>query len=355
MLFLFDNSIVINRNMEIVPNSSVYIGDAVALLRQLLPTKRVVVITDSNIDRCHHSLIAPYDHIVIGLGEQSKSLVTVERLYRELINRGVDRNTFLLGVGGGIVTDITGFVASTYMRGLEFGFVSTTLLGQVDAALGGKNGVNIGGYKNMVGTFSHPRFVICDVALLATLSDREFRAGLAEVVKSAIIGSEALFEVLESVEFKTLRTNSLLLSKIVEAAQSVKISVVSADQREKGLRRVLNLGHTVAHAIEKCSPRYNHGEAVAIGLSIVARVAVEANLAEGVVVERVDNLLRRLGFDIALPVAPLQMLKAMHKDKKRDGETLHLILPEKIGQVQDCLLSFERVESMFATATKCEK
>jgi 3-dehydroquinate synthase len=241
------------------------------------------------------------------------------------------------------------------MRGLEFGFVSTTLLGQVDAALGGKNGVNIGGYKNMVGTFSHPRFVICDVALLATLSDREFRAGLAEVVKSAIIGSEALFDVLESVEFKTLRTNSLLLSKIVEAAQSVKISVVSADQREKGLRRVLNLGHTVAHAIEKCSPRYNHGEAVAIGLSIVARVAVEANLAEGVVVERVDNLLRRLGFDIALPVAPLQMLKAMRKDKKRDGETLHLILPEKIGQVQDCLLSFERVESMFATATKCEK
>jgi 3-dehydroquinate synthase len=289
------------------------------------------------------------------LGEQSKSLVTVERLYRELINRGVDRNTFLLGVGGGIVTDITGFVASTYMRGLEFGFVSTTLLGQVDAALGGKNGVNIGGYKNMVGTFSHPRFVICDVALLATLSDREFRAGLAEVVKSAIIGSEALFEVLESVEFKTLRTNSLLLSKIVEAAQSVKISVVSADQCEKGLRRVLNLGHTVAHAIEKCSPRYNHGEAVAIGLSIVARVAVEANLAEDVVVERVDNLLRRLGFDIALPVAPLQMLKAMRKDKKRDGETLHLILPEKIGQVQDCLLSFERVESMFATATKCEK
>ncbi len=355
MLFLFDNSIEIKRNMEIVPNSSVHIGDAVQLLQQLLPAKRVVVITDSNIDRCHHSLVATYDHIVIGLGEQSKSLVTVERLYRALIDKGVDRNTFLLGIGGGIVTDITGFVASTYMRGLEFGFVSTTLLGQVDAALGGKNGVNIGGYKNMVGTFSHPRFVVCDMTLLATLSDREFRAGLAEVVKSAIIGSEALFEVLESVEFETLRANPLLLSKIVEAAQSVKISVVSADQREKGLRRVLNLGHTVAHAIEKSSPRYNHGEAVAVGLSVVAKVAVGANLMEMAVAEQIEKLLQRLGFDVALPITISQLLKAMRKDKKRDGDMLHLILPQQVGRVQDCLLSFEQIEAMLTEALKSVK
>ena len=143
-------------SINITAQSRAYVGNTTELLAQLLPQKRIIVISDSNIDRTNHGLIAPYEHILIGQGEQAKSLTTLDEIYRKLIEMGADRSTFILGIGGGIVTDIAGFVASTYMRGVEFGFVTTTLLGAVDASIGGKNGVNIGGFKNMVGTFSQP-------------------------------------------------------------------------------------------------------------------------------------------------------------------------------------------------------
>ena len=193
------------KQIDVTNGSRVYVGSVEQLFKELLPEKRIIVISDSNIDRTHHDLIAPYEHILIGQGEQAKSLATTDEIYRKLIDMGADRSTFILGIGGGIVTDVAGFVASTYMRGVEFGFVTTTLLGSVDASVGGKNGVNVGGFKNMVGTFSQPRFVICDVALLHTLSDREFRAGLAEVIKTAILGDRELFELLENSSFEELR------------------------------------------------------------------------------------------------------------------------------------------------------
>ena len=168
--------------------SEIYIGPTADILPGVLPGGRVVVVSDATIDRLYHPMLAPYDTVLIGLGESIKTLQTVESIYRRFIELGVDRSTFVLGIGGGIVTDVAGFAAATYMRGLDFGFVSTTLLGQVDASVGGKNGVNVDGYKNMAGTFSQPRFVICDPGMLRTLSDREFRAGLAEVVKAATNG-----------------------------------------------------------------------------------------------------------------------------------------------------------------------
>ena len=164
--------------------SDVYIGPAARLLPDLLPEGRVIAVTDDEVYRCHGELLAPFETIRIGRGERCKTLATVEELCRRLIAAGADRKTFILGVGGGIVTDVAGFAAATYMRGVGFGFVSTTLLGQVDASVGGKNGVNVAGYKNMVGTFTQPRFVVCDPSLLATLPDREFRAGLAEAAKA---------------------------------------------------------------------------------------------------------------------------------------------------------------------------
>jgi 3-dehydroquinate synthase len=191
--------------IEITSKSRVYIGEAGALLAELLPEKRVIVISDTGVDCLQHGLLAPYDTILVGRGESAKSLAMLDGIYRRLIELGADRSSFILGVGGGVVTDIAGFVASTYMRGVEFGFVTTTLLGAVDASVGGKNGVNVGGYKNMVGTFSQPQFVVCDASLLRTLPDREFRAGLAEVIKSAILGDAKLFELLERSSFEALR------------------------------------------------------------------------------------------------------------------------------------------------------
>ena len=176
--------------------SEVYISSAAEILPELLPQGRVVVVSDATIDRLYHPLLAKYDSVLIGTGESIKTLQTVETLYRRFIELGVDRSTFVLGIGGGIVTDVAGFAASTYMRGLPFGFISTTLLGQVDASVGGKNGVNVDGYKNMAGTFTQPQFVVCDPSLLRSLPDREFRAGLAEVVKAAIIADADLFGAL---------------------------------------------------------------------------------------------------------------------------------------------------------------
>ena len=323
---------VMDFSIKVKDYSEVYVGGVAELLPRLLPDKRVIVISDTNIDRYYHSLLEPFDHILIGLGESSKTLLTVDTIYRRLIELGADRSTFILGVGGGIVTDIAGFVAATYMRGVEFGFVSTTLLGQVDASVGGKNGVNVDGYKNMVGTFRQPRFVICDVNMLRTLPKREFRSGLAEVIKSGIIADRELFEMLEGADFAALQRDTALLQQIVYRAISVKAAIVERDECETGERRLLNLGHTLAHAIEKTSSKMNHGEAVAVGLSLISDIAVKGELLSQSDNERIQNLLQRAGFCLEPPVTKSQMLKAISKDKKSEGNFINAVFPRAIGE-----------------------
>lgn len=323
---------VMDFSIKVKDYSEVYVGGVAELLPRLLPDKRVIVISDTNIDRYYHSLLEPFDHILIGLGESSKTLLTIDTIYRRLIELGADRSTFILGVGGGIVTDIAGFVAATYMRGLEFGFVSTSLLGQVDASVGGKNGVNVDGYKNMVGTFRQPRFVVCDVNLLRTLPAREFRSGLAEIIKSGIIADKELFEMLEGADFATLQRDTALQQQIVYRAVSVKAAIVERDECETGERRLLNLGHTLAHAIEKSSSKMNHGEAVAVGLSLISNIAVKGELLSQDDNERIQNLLQRAGFCLEPPVTKSQMLKAISKDKKSEGNFINAVFPRAIGE-----------------------
>ena len=332
--------------IEITDKSRAYIGNATELLKELLPEKRVIVISDSNIDRTHHDLISPYEHIFVGQGEQAKSLTTLDEIYRKLIEMGADRSTFILGIGGGIVTDIAGFVASTYMRGVEFGFVTTTLLGAVDASIGGKNGVNIGGFKNMVGTFSQPKFVICDVSLLHTLPVRELRAGLAEVIKTAILGDAELFNILEQSTFEQVQEEESLLPESLARSAQVKASVVAKDEREGGRRRILNLGHTLAHAIEKCTSKLSHGEAVATGLYHITNSALHLNLILQSDAERIFAVLEKYGFDTSLPIERKQLLDAIKGDKKRKGDSLHLIIPMAIGRVADRLYSFDMLSEI---------
>ncbi|MDE6624648.1 MAG: 3-dehydroquinate synthase, partial [Alistipes sp.] len=283
----------------------------------------------------------------IGRGAGVKTLQTVETIYRRFIELGVDRSTFVLAVGGGIVTDTAGFAASTYMRGLDFGFVSTTLLGQVDASVGGKNGVNVDGYKNMAGTFTQPQFVICDPVLLATLPDREFRAGLAEAVKAAVIADEELFARLEEATFEELRRNTDLLSDVISAAIRVKADIVERDEREGGERRKLNLGHTLAHAIEKSSDRMNHGEAVAVGTVLIARAAVRLGVLAAADCDRIAALLAKLGFVLESPVGMDRLLREVAKDKKnKDGE-LRIVLPTRIGDCDVRPFTPERFAELF--------
>lgn len=308
------------------------VGDVESLLGSLLPERPIVVISDTNIDRHYHSLLEPYPHILLPLGESGKTLSTVENIYRRFVQLGVDRSWFVLGIGGGIVTDITGFAASTYMRGLPFGFISTTLLGQVDASVGGKNGVNLDGFKNMVGCFSQPEFVVCDASLLKTLSDREFRAGLAEIIKAAIIADEELFEMLESCDFLRLKDGGKFLRQIIYRSIKVKADIVERDECEAGERRKLNLGHTLAHAIEKCSSKLNHGEAVAVGLHLITQLAVERGVLAWEEAHRIDTLLQRAGFALESPVGMKDMLSAVTKDKKSEGSDIRIVLPESIGR-----------------------
>ena len=322
--------------------SRVVIGDAINSLENYLPS----IVTDPNVHRLYKEIINRYDYCLIGLGEPNKTLGTAGKLYGELLARGADRSTFLVGFGGGIVTDVTGFVASTYMRGLRFGFVATTLLAQVDASVGGKNGVNYEGYKNMVGTFNQPDFVLCDPAMLDTLPEREFRAGLAEVVKAAIIADADLFGRIERTTFEALRTDTDLLSDAVSAAIRVKSDIVERDERESGDRK-LNLGHTLAHAIEKASNRMNHGEAVAVGTALIAGAAVKLGALTQADCDRIVNVLTALGFDLTPPVEVKRLLKEVGKDKKNEDGMLRIVLPVGIGDCEVRPMTMDAFAALF--------
>ena len=317
--------------ISIKQKSEIFVGRVEDGLKRYAQNRRIVVITDANIDRLYHDIINKYEHIIIGYGEGIKNLITVQNIYARLMEIGADRSTLLVGIGGGIVTDITGFVATTYMRGLDFGFVATTLLAQVDASVGGKNGVNILNYKNMVGTFAQPSFVISDVAFLRTLPHRELHAGMGEVVKMAIIGDEELFNIIEENISASCYTNIDTMQRIVLDSIRLKADIVDRDECEKGIRRVLNLGHTIAHAIEKCTHKLNHGEAVAVGLSKISHISNAMGILSNEDMQRIDDLLQKIGFSLEIPVPLSDVIREVRHDKKKSNNLLRIVLPERIG------------------------
>ena len=326
--------------------SEIFIGPLADILSGVLPEGRVVVVSDSTIDRLYHSVLAQYDTVLIGLGESVKTMQTVEMIYRRFIELGVDRSTFVLAVGGGIVTDVAGFAASTYMRGVKFGFVSTTLLGQVDASVGGKNGVNVDGYKNMAGTFTQPQFVICDPALLRTLPEREFRAGLAEIVKAGLIADRELFGLFESHSLEEFRRDRALLGEAVMRAVKVKAHIVERDERESDERRKLNLGHTFAHAIEKCSRDFLHGEAVAIGTVMIARLSAHLGTATQDEADRVRRVFERMGLPIRTEIDFKRLVKALKHDKKKEADSVSFVLLRGIGDCEIRRFTFDEIDRL---------
>jgi 3-dehydroquinate synthase len=270
----------------------------------------------------------------------------VEWIYQQLVNLEVDRSCFIVGVGGGIVCDITGFAASTYMRGLPFGFVSSTLLSQVDASVGGKNGVNFHGYKNMVGVFNQPAFVICDTEMLKTLPRKELICGLAEVVKHAVIGNREFFDFLEQRYADALNLDQTVMERLVYDSIIVKSAVVERDEREKGERRKLNFGHTLAHALEKVI-NISHGEAVSIGMVFAANLSVHRDLLSNDEAERIRLLLKQLQLptDIDTGIDKEKIKDAIRKDKKREGRGIHLVLLKSIGEAVVREIAIEELEA----------
>ena len=312
-------------------DTTVMVGERLADLSRYVPTEKTVVVTDDNIRRLYGHLFPDCPVLTMGTGEAEKTLATVGRLYEELMALGADRASFIVAVGGGIVCDVAGFVASTYLRGVPFGFVAATLLAQVDASVGGKNGVNVGGYKNMAGVFNQPEFVICDPDLLVTLPQREILSGAAEIIKHAAIADKRLFAYLEDNGHRLLDLERDVVEKLVYDSVMIKSAVVNRDEKETGERRKLNFGHTFGHAVEKMTG-VPHGEAVAIGMVVAGALSMGRGLLTPAELARMENLIDTMGLPTRLECEPEILFEVMGKDKKREGAFIHFVLLDGIGR-----------------------
>jgi 3-dehydroquinate synthase len=274
--------------------------------------------------------------LVMPEGEQHKRLKTVEQLTEQLSRFGADRNAVVVAFGGGVAGDVGGLVASLYMRGVTFVQIPTTVLAQVDASIGGKTGVNLTVGKNLVGTFHQPRAVLIDPLVLSSLPGREYRAGLFESIKAGVIGDAALFAKFEDRSEAILRRDAATVERIIAASVKLKAEVVSADEREYGLRRVLNLGHTIGHALE-AETAYKgllHGEAVAWGMIAVAHIARALDRLDAATAERINSVVLSLGKLPKLNIRSRSVLKRLHSDKKARNGRVHFVLPVAIGKVE---------------------
>ena len=327
----------------------IHIGDALlgdaALLAVVLPARRVAVVTNDIVGPLYLPRLqatwaaagaTPLLEIVLPDGERHKTLPTVSRILDTLVANRFARDDLVVALGGGVVGDMAGFAAACYQRGIGFVQMPTTLLAQVDSSVGGKTGVNHPGGKNLIGAFHQPRAVIADTATLATLPPRELRAGLAEVVKHALICDAAFFSWLEANADALLALDPVVLAHAVHRCCTIKAGVVSRDERETGERALLNLGHTFGHAIEQVTGfgPWLHGEAVGVGLAMAAGMSQRAGWLPAADAARLDALLARLGLrtEARGAVTPQAARAAMQLDKKVQGGRVRLVLLKGIGQ-----------------------
>ena len=301
-------------------------------LRNALSENRCFVVCDSNVTAFAESLTEGVPSFRIIADEAHKTIGTVLDICRWLFNNGADRDSFLIAVGGGITSDVTGLAASLYMRGIRFGIVPTTLLSMVDASIGGKTGVNMDDYKNILGTFREPEFTHIDLSVLATLPEREFRCGVAELLKTFLVSDGKLYE--RAVDL--LSSDSLTVADVaplIEAAVKIKSSIVHRDPLDKGLRHILNFGHTWAHAIEwKSEGAVPHGEAVAMGMLAAAVRSEALGVAPAGLSDRLRSDFEACGLPVSIPFPEDELLDAMRMDKKMSGGKINMVLLKKPGK-----------------------
>ena len=315
------------------------LGEGLAFVPQ---NSQIIMITDKNVFDLYGPQVLGILRIagfkvepaVIPGGEECKNLTTVAWLYDQMIAHGLDRKSTVLALGGGIVGDVAGFAAATYMRGIALIQIPTTLLAQVDSSVGGKTGVNLSQGKNLVGSFYQPGLVFVDVAFIKTLPEREYLTGLAEIIKYGIIWDQDLFNYLEEHQAKIKSRDSKCLMHITDRCCSIKADIVAQDETESGLRALLNLGHSFGHAFEALTnyQKYTHGEAVAIGIIYAARLAHHLGILPIVDLNRITNLIRLYGLPLSFGNLHSPAIVAqMRKDKKNVGGKIQLILPTTIG------------------------
>jgi 3-dehydroquinate synthase len=311
--------------------SEITVGENWEAFKVLIPENGAVIVTDDNIKRLYGGSFPDVPTLVVSPGEESKRLEVIEDLAAGLLREGIDRNGFVVAIGGGVVCDLGGFLASVYMRGVRCGYVSTSLLSQVDASTGGKNGVNLGGTKNILGIIRQPEFVICDPEMLLTLSEEEYLSGLSELIKTAMIGNDELFNTIAANHNRVMQREKDLLTYLVAESVKFKASVVMEDEKEIGLRRILNFGHTFGHAIE-LQMSLKHGFAVASGMEL----AVELSLEKGFIgIEERDQMLElllRYGLLNDYDIHPDIIRHLILQDKKKTGSEINFVFCEGIGK-----------------------
>jgi 3-dehydroquinate synthase len=296
-----------------------------------LSKRNSIIITDENLFNIYQNKIKHYQTIVLKAGEQFKTQATVDNIIEQLILMSANRNTTLVGFGGGVVSDITGYVASVFMRGVDFGFVPTSLLAMVDASIGGKNGIDVGVYKNMIGTINQPKFILHDYVLLNTLPQAEWENGFAEIIKHACINDAEMFVALRSNSFKHYQTKKNELALLIQQNAAIKLKIVEQDVFEKGNRKLLNFGHTLGHAIENLH-HLSHGQAIAIGMVFACQLSQQilGFKQSTAVVE----LLQQYDLPTEMLFNKQEVFDILKMDKKREKTFINYILLEKIGKAK---------------------
>ena len=316
----------------------IFIGENILNGVENFLSGKALLVTQKNIlDLCKENF--PYEVALIPDGETSKSLSVAEKVFTRAIESGLDRKSVIIALGGGVVGDLAGFVAATFMRGINLIQIPTTLLAQVDSSVGGKTAVNHALGKNLIGAFHQPRAVFIDLKFLESLPEREIKSGLGEVVKCGVIRDEKFFSFLEDNAEKILQRDLKTLAHVVRRCCEIKAQVVAADEKESGLRRILNFGHTLAHAIEEetAYKKFRHGEAVAVGMVAAARISHALGKTSAENVRRLENLLKRFGMMTTCAGLDADKLYAVtFRDKKTVGGVVNWVLMKNFGDVEIC-------------------
>jgi 3-dehydroquinate synthase len=306
-----------------------FLANGISHLKEITDPATSFIITDENVFNAHTKRFKNWKTIVIKAGEQYKVQSTIDHLILQLIEMGADRRSTLVGIGGGVITDLTGYLASVYMRGIRFGFIPTTILAMVDASIGGKNGIDVGIYKNMVGVIRQPAFILHDMVFVNSLPQAEWENGFAEIIKHACIKDAAMFLQLETNSLKKYQSKRVLLCELIQRNALLKTKVVQQDEFESGDRKLLNFGHTLAHAIENMYA-FSHGQAVAIGSTYAC--CISERLTGFKQTERVVALLTKYGLPTYTGFDKARAFDILQKDKKKVNTAISYVLLEKIGK-----------------------
>jgi len=319
------------------------VGESIQNLKDYLGSGKNVVITDSNVRRIHGHYFSAFKSIEIDPGEQNKTLGTVERIYKNFLEWELDRSSFVIAIGGGTVCDVAGFAASTYKHGIGFGFIPSTLHAQVDASIGGKNGVNFHGHKNLIGLFNQPQFVLCDTDLLYTLPGRELACGMAEVVKHAVIRSTSLFEFLEQEWASLLSLQKDTVEKVINDSVVIKSWILQSDDLDKGERKKLNFGHTFSLTLEK-EGHLSHGAAISAGMVLASKISAARGMLSQQEVKHITSLLKHLKLPAEISSSREILLKAIREGKNHNSDNIPFVLLSEIGKAEVVPMTFTELE-----------